>query len=172
MTMRRSLALLDAEMESLEVDLLNPQIVDKEGMLKAIEGNTGDWLTKIDNIARMLDWWRTEREYVKQHIKYLRENSKGMEDRDNLIRQAIIDSMVKRNEKKLKFPSTGMTIYWQELDAEVVLEDEFKVPEQFLRVVPAHFEVDMIKVKEHIYLTGELVPGFKVVTNRKSLTVR
>lgn len=171
-SLRRSLALIDKECESLEADLLNPELQDEEGLLKAIENNAGDWLTKIDNISRMLDWWRTEREYLKAHIRYLRDNSKTMEERDAAIRQAVIKSMVKRNEKSLKFPNTGMTIYWQDLDDEILVEDEKLVPEQFQKLIPPHYEVDLQKYKEHFAKTGELVKGFKVTTNRKSLVVR
>ncbi len=95
-----------------------------------------------------------------------------MEERDNIIRQAVIDSMTKRNEKSLKFPSSGVTIYWQDLEAEVTVEDEREIPEQFLKVVPAHFEVDMPKLKDYVRHTGEVIPGVRVITNRKSLTVR
>jgi hypothetical protein len=59
--LRKTLALLDAEGEALQNDLINPQITDKEMLRKAIEGNTADWLTKVNNIGRLLVWWKREK---------------------------------------------------------------------------------------------------------------
>ena len=167
---RKSLALIDKECETLETDLLNPEITDKEGVLKALEGNTADWLTKINNIGRLLDWWRREQAFVKSHIKYLKENLDVMEERDKWIRQATINSMVRKNEKTLRFPE--VTVYWQDLDDEIIVEDEKLIPDEFQKLVPSHYEIDLSKLKEHIRKTGEIVSGTKITRNRKSLTVR
>lgn len=165
---RKSLALLDNEYEHLETDLLNPEF-DKDAILRVLNANTGDWLTAIDNTSRILKWLGTESGYIRKHARYLYDNAKAMEERDDMIRQAVIQSMIARGEHKLKFGSTGISISIRELEDEITIEDETLVPAQFKVAV---WKVDMTKVKEHIKQTGEMVDGINIMRNRKTVVIR
>lgn len=171
--LRQTLALLDKDLETLEADLLNPEIKDIDGILRVINSNTGDWLTLIDNTVRIVQWLGIEEKYVRNHVHYLENNARTMKERSTIIRQAVVASMLKRNElNPLKFPATGVSVSIRDLEDEITVEDESKIPDEFKKIVPAHFEVDLQKYKEHFKKTGELVDGFKVERNRKTLVVR
>lgn len=169
---RKSLALIDDDHKHIEEALLNTEILDKEAVRRILESNTGDWLTITDYTTRVLKWLEVEEKYIRQHVQYLETNARVADKRAKMIRHALADSMFYRNERHLKFAATGVSISVKELDDEITVEDDTLVPEQFIKTIPEHKEVDLAAYKEYYKRTGEIVAGFKIERNRRTVVIR
>jgi len=168
--LRQTLALLDAEGEALQNDLINPQITDKEMLRKAIEGNTADWLTKVNNIGRLLVWWKRDKDFIKNQRKMLKETLESMEERETWLRETTCESMIAKGETKLTFPD--VTVYIQKNEPSIEIEDAKMIPSQFQKLVPAHFDIDVEGLLQHFKKTGEIPNGVRVIVNKTHLVVR
>jgi hypothetical protein len=169
---RKSLALIDNEYSQLETDLLNPEITDKDAVLRIIDSNTGNWLTTLDNTTRVVKGLDIEEGFVRKHARYLYDNAKIMNGRSIIIRQGILESMLARGETTLKFGNSGISLHVRDLDDEIIIEDESKVPDSLCKVIPARLEPDTARIKEHINKTGEIPNGVKIIRGRKTLVIK
>ena len=136
-------------MQMLE-DNATDAIVDT---LESIEGELSD---KAENIAKISNMASYEVSSIEQEIKRLQDKKRVIENGQDRLRQYLKSQMERISKDKIK--TDLYTISIRKNPPRLILDDETKIPAEFLTLIPERYEVQKDKVKECLK-SGEFVPG-------------
>ena len=150
---RPTLARLTEEGIKIENLMLDSSIEDKENLSEALSHVEGAWLTKVENIGHLVKQWEYDIDTLKAEIDRLQKMAKAMENRKSWLEEYCKWNMIEREETEFKFPLVSVLIKANPPSVEVF--DESLVPEGFLRLIPAKYEVNKIRILE-MYRAGDI----------------
>lgn len=148
-----------ALMEAEDVD--NKEEIEKE-LMALLSQKSQSVIGYVRNIELTINAMKTEEERIATQRKFL-------ENRIERFKSYVMESMQRGGFTKIETELGTLTLADCPMSVEIF--NEYEVPNEFKQeLITTKISKDLIK--KHIKETGEIIPGVKVIDNKKSLRIR
>lgn len=129
-----------------------------EDTIQSIEGNVE---VKIENTARMIKNWEAQAAAMEAEEKRLKESKRALENRISRVKDYVLENLALMGKDKVT-TSIG-NVCRQKNPPSIDVYDMRVVPDDYIIIPPVEPKVDKKSIMEHFKVTGELVPGTRVL---------
>ena len=157
--------------EGLAIEaLLRDSELDKDALTTALDQVEGAWLTKIENIAYLINEWNSISGSIIDEIDRLQAMKKSVDNRRQWLSDYTLWNMIEKDEKELIFGGIiKVSIAKNNPSVEVI--DETEIPSAYQKIVTS-IQIDKNAILAYYRSTGLEVKGVRIVTDRKRLVVK
>lgn len=163
-----SIALYELSTAYLNVVNLIDDEESSDDILNALTTIEGAIEVKAGNIANLIKSLESEVEAIKVEEKRLAQRRKSRENAADNVKQYLQGAMEQMGLDKIKTPTR--TIGIQNNPATVAITDDTLIPDRFLTLIPASYQVRKKDVLD-AWKSGEVIPGSQL-TQGRSLRIR
>ena len=142
--------------------------LDEQTIEDTLEGASGDLAEKLTNIGFVVRNIEAEIDAMKQAEESIAKRRKAKENRIARLKSYALANMIATGKTKIESPWFVMGI--RNNPESVVIDAEGQIPEDYLREIPARYEVDKALVRKAIQ-DGFPVPGCHL-TRTQSLSIK
>jgi uncharacterized protein YeeX (DUF496 family) len=146
---------LAAEHRALS-DKLHDLDLDEQTIADTLEGEAGDLIEKGKNVAAVFRNLESDAKQIKEAEQQLAERRKAIEKRAEALKQYLKTNMEHAGIQKIESP--WFVVSLKNNPESVVIDDAEKIPEDYLRVIPASYAPDKALMKTAMQ-DGYEIPG-------------
>ncbi len=147
-----------------EDEELTQEEYDKLGKELALELKN-----KSKNIIGIFQNEKTDIEAIGSEIERLTELKKAKENRLERFKEYVKNNMERLNLDKIETELGILSLVKNPISVEIVKEDE--IPGEYKKVVQT-VKVDKKAISDNFKTTGELVPGVRIISDKRSLRIK
>lgn len=163
MTTNLTLYEIAAEYRQMVEVLMDTQL-DPQAIEDTIEAESFPLQVKAQNVAYAIRNLEATAEAIKAAEKQMAERRKAIENRAQHVKDYLLRCMDLAGVKKIECPHFALSL--RDNPAAVEVFDEKQVPQDYMREIPARFEVDKTLIKQAIK-DGYEVPGAKLTQGKR-----
>lgn len=138
--------------------------LDEQTLHDTLEAMTGDLEVKATNTVMVARNMRTTAAAIKEAEASMSARRKAIEARADYLEKRVFDTMLETGITKIECPYFRLAI--QNNPARVDVFDQLQIPQDYMREVPAKFEIDKALIKKAIG-DGFEVPGARLVQDQR-----
>lgn len=142
--------------------------LDDQTIEDTLEAESGDLVEKLTNIGFVVRNIESEIEAMKQAEDSIAKRRKAKENRIARLKAYALANMIATGKTKIESPWFVLSV--RNNPESVVIDAESQIPEDYLREIPARYEVDKALVRKAIQ-DGFPVPGCHL-TRTQSLSIK
>ena len=128
----------------------------EEVIADTLEAEGGDLQEKSINIAKFFRNVESDADQIEEAAKAMLARAKALRNRAASLKNYLHTNMNKAGISKIECPFFVISI--KQNPESVVIDNDFWIPEAFLRIIPEHHEPDKQRIKLAIK-NGDTVPG-------------
>lgn len=140
-------------------DLLADMELDEQTVRDTLEAAAFPVEQKCAHVAAFIRNMEATADQIKQAEKQMADRRKAMEGRASSIRKYLLDNMQACGMTKIEHPMFSISV--RSNPESVQIEDERLVPQDYLREIPAKYELDKVLIKQALK-DGYDVPGARL----------
>lgn len=141
--------------------------LDEQTLHDTLESMAGDLEVKATNTVMVARNMRTTAAAIKEAEASMSARRKAIEARADYLEKRVFDTMLETGITKIECPYFRLSI--QNNPASVDVFDQLQIPQDYMREIPAKFEIDKALIKQAIN-DGFEVPGARLVHGQRLTT--
>lgn len=138
--------------------------LDEQTLHDTLEAMAGDLEVKATNTVMVARNMRTTAAAIKEAEASMMARRKAIEARADYLEKRVFDTMLETGITKIECPYFRLAI--QNNPASVDVFDQLQIPQDYMREIPAKFEIDKALIKKAIG-DGFEVPGARLVHGQR-----
>jgi hypothetical protein len=138
--------------------------LDEQTLHDTLEAMAGDLEVKATNTVMVARNMRVTAAAIKDAEAGMAARRKAIEARADYLEKRVFDTMIETGISKIECPYFKLAI--QNNPASVDVFDQLQIPQDYLREIPAKFEIDKALIKKAIG-DGFEVPGARLVHGQR-----
>lgn len=137
---------------------------DEQTIADTMEGLQGTLEAKVHNVVAYIENLQAEVEARKAHAEKVMEKAKSLQKQADGLREYLRIELARIGKKEMH--ANGVTLKIRNNPPSVKVAEDAKLPEIFLREIPARYEPDKTAIKEALK-AGKEIPGCELVSTQK-----
>jgi hypothetical protein len=150
--------------------LLDEDGADEEGLKGQIALIQEEFKDKAESIGKIILSQTGEIQTVQTELDRLTNRKRILETKTEWMKGYLLNEMVMSGVGQIKGNIVTLSLRTNPPSCNVV--NPALIPEEYRRIIPQTWQPDKLKILQTVKLTGEVIPGCQIVTDKKSLSVR
>lgn len=130
----------------------------------------GKFNDKAENIGKLILSINADAEATKKEVERLSKRKSSLENKAGWLKSYLQQEMTVAELEKIE--GDILTISLRKNPPSVKILNEKAIPQEYMRVIPESFKADKDDILLHFKVTGEVIPGVEIITDKRSLVIR
>ena len=140
---------------------------DNESTQKALQELTEDFNTKALNIAKLTKELNADIDAIDNETKRLYDRKKSLQGKIDGFKEYLMTNMIQSDIPQIK--DSIITISVRNNPISIEVENTMNLPENYRNAI---WTPNKTAIKNHFELTGEVIDGAKIITDKKRIDIR